>query len=142
MPLERTDSWALNPGRRKNMQANRRRDTQPELRVRSLLHSAGLRYRVDAPPLSTLRSRADVVFARSRVAVFIDGCYWHGCPEHYRVPRVNTNYWAPKIEGNRERDRRVDRALVDAGWTVLRFWEHEPPEDIAATVIRCVRAAS
>lgn len=142
MPWKQTESWALNAGRRRNMQANRRRDTGPELRVRSLLHGAGLRYRVDIPPLSTLPNRADIVFTRSHVAVFIDGCYWHGCPEHYRLPRVNSNYWAPKIEGNRARDRRVDQALVDAGWTVLRFWEHEPPDEIAAEVIRCVRATS
>ena len=100
------------------MQANRRRDTGPELRVRSLLHGAGLRYRVDIAPLHALRNRADIVFTRAQVAVFIDGCYWHGCPEHYNRPRINADYWAPKIAGNRARDARVDSALRAAGWKV------------------------
>lgn len=126
-------SWASNPGRRRNMQANRRRDTTPEVAVRRLLHSRGLRYRVDYPPLGG-RRRADIVFTRKRIAVFIDGCFWHGCPEHASRPTVNTDYWDPKLQRNIERDRETSALLEDADWTVLRFWEHEPPELVAAAI--------
>lgn len=128
-------SWASSPSVRASMRGNRRRDTRPELAVRRLLHAAGLRYRVDFAPLpGARRLRADVVFTWARVAVFIDGCYWHGCPEHYRPARTNEGFWSAKIEGNRERDRRFDAMLRDAGWTVLRFWEHEDAADVAAAI--------
>lgn len=120
--------------RRANMQANRRRDTSPELRVRRILHAAGYRYFVDHRALREVRWKADLVFPRRRVAVFIDGCYWHGCPQHYKAPSVNTEYWGPKIERNRERDRLFDQALADAGWEVVRAWEHEAPDVVAARV--------
>ncbi|GAA4361934.1 very short patch repair endonuclease [Angustibacter luteus] len=136
-----TASWALNPGRRRNMQANTRRDTKPELRLRSELYRRGLRFRVCHRPLASARYTADVVFTRARVAVFVDGCYWHGCPEHYKEPRTNTGYWAPKIARNRERDALVDGLLLLEGWTVIRVWEHEPVEDIADRVEAAVRAA-
>jgi DNA mismatch endonuclease (patch repair protein) len=116
------------------MQANRRRDTKPEVVVRRLLHGAGLRYRVDVPlTLGTgYRSvRADVVFSRARLALFIDGCFWHGCPDHFWAPRSNTDYWTPKITRNQQRDRQVDRLLTASGWTVLRAWEHEDPGEVA-----------
>lgn len=116
------------------MQANRRRDTTPELAVRRRLHAAGYRYFVDRRPLTTLRWKADLVFPVKRVAVFIDGCYWHGCPEHYKVPTVNREYWAPKIERNRVRDRAFDQALAEAGWRVVRAWEHEAPESVVDRV--------
>lgn len=121
------------------MQGNRRRDTQPELAVRGLLHAAGLRYRVDARPLPELNRRADILFIRPRVAVFIDGCFWHGCPEHHTVPRSNVTYWAEKVMRNRERDADTDRLLKAAGWTVIRAWEHEPPEGIAERITAMVR---
>lgn len=124
------------------MRGNRRRDTRPELAVRRLLHAAGLRYRVDFAPLpDSRRLRADIVFTRARVAVFIDGCYWHGCPEHHRPARTNAEFWSAKIAGNRERDSRSDAMLRDAGWTVMRFWEHEEPIHVAARVRREVDAA-
>ena len=119
------------------MQAIRRRDTKPEIAVRRLLHAAGLRYRIDYAPLSP-RRRADIVFTRKRVAVFIDGCFWHGCPQHFQPPRANTAYWGPKISRNRERDRETADALRDAGWRVLRYWEHETPEAIAGDVMRVI----
>lgn len=123
------------------MRGNRRRDTKPELAVRRLVHAAGLRYRVDLAPLDThRRHRADLVFTRAKVAVFVDGCYWHGCPEHHRIPAVNTDYWSAKASGNRDRDTRVNALLTDAGWTVLRFWEHEDPAAVAATIVDVVRA--
>jgi DNA mismatch endonuclease (patch repair protein) len=117
------------------MLANRGRDTAPELAVRRLLHRSGLRFRVDFAPLGG-RRRADIVFTRRRVAVFIDGCFWHGCPEHATLPKSNADYWLPKLRRNSERDREVDAVLGDAGWVVLRFWEHEAPETVAAAIIR------
>lgn len=125
---------------RLTMRANRRRDTLPELKVRALLHRAGLRYRVDYPPLPTLkRRRADIVFTRRKIAVFIDGCYWHGCPEHYVLPKRNTDYWTEKIRRNQERDTETDAALLEAGLQPLRFWEHDDPREVAQTVIEAVQ---
>jgi DNA mismatch endonuclease (patch repair protein) len=115
-------------------------DTQPELRLRSILHARGLRYRVNRRVLGT-RHTADVVFARAQVAVFVDGCWWHACPQHYRPPKTNTAYWLPKIERNVARDRKVDQLLVDSGWTVVRAWEHEDPAEVADRVEAAVRAA-
>ncbi|MFE5656718.1 very short patch repair endonuclease [Streptomyces sp. NPDC056517] len=109
------------------MRSNRSRDTKPELQLRSLLHKHGLRYRVSAKPLPHLRRTADVVFTKARVAVFVDGCYWHGCPEHGSIPATNRDFWSRKIEGNIRRDRETDRLLTEAGWTVVRVWEHTPP---------------
>ena len=123
------------------MRGNRRRDTTPELAVRRAVHALGLRYKVDARPLPELNRRADLVFTRSKVAVFVDGCYWHGCPEHGTAARTNANYWGPKIARNRERDIETDQRLTDAGWTVVRVWEHDDPQGVARTVDATVRAA-
>jgi len=116
------------------MRANRSRDTTPELALRRVLHGRGLRYRVHVRPLATLRCEADVVFTRQRVAVFIDGCFWHGCAEHRPLPRANRDYWRAKLTRNVERDRRNDEALRSAGWQVLRFFEHVDPEEAADIV--------
>lgn len=121
------------------MQGNRRRDTKPEMAVRRAVHALGLRYRVDARPLAGLNRRADLVFTRAKVAVFIDGCYWHGCPQHGTTARTNSGYWGPKIQRNRERDADTDTLLLQAGWEVLRFWEHETPTDVAARIITVVK---
>ncbi|MEV7142327.1 very short patch repair endonuclease [Streptomyces tauricus] len=131
-------SWASSAARRRNMQAIRSRDTQPEQALRRLLHAKGLRYRVAAKPLPELRRTADVVFRPTKVAVFVDGCYWHGCPEHYVSPKTNPGYWSGKVAGNIARDRDTDQRLTAAGWTVLRFWEHESPEECASAVLRVV----
>ncbi|MEN2420226.1 very short patch repair endonuclease [Streptomyces rimosus] len=132
-------SWASSAARRRNMQAIRSRDTRPEQLIRRLVHAQGLRYRVCARPLADLRRTADMVFRPAKVAVFIDGCYWHGCPEHYVAPKTNSGYWSEKVERNVTRDRDTDERLTSEGWLVLRFWEHEPSADcadkIAATVI-------
>lgn len=120
------------------MQANRRRDTSPEMAVRRACHALGLRYRVDARPLSVLNRRADLVFSRAKVAVFVDGCYWHGCPQHGTTPRTNPDYWGPKIARNIERDRETDALLEEAGWRVIRAWEHEDPVTIAGRVREAV----
>jgi DNA mismatch endonuclease (patch repair protein) len=93
--------------------------------VRSELHRRGLRYRVDRAPIPGLRRRADIVFPRRRVAVFIDGCFWHGCPDHGTWPKANADWWRAKIEANRTRDRDTDQRLASAGWTVVRAWDHE-----------------
>jgi DNA mismatch endonuclease (patch repair protein) len=116
------------------MQGNRSRDTKPELAIRRSLHAKGLRYRVNYRPLPGLRRTADVVFTRSRVAVFIDGCFWHGCPDHYRAPASNVTYWSAKVSRNRERDTETTEHLECAGWTVLRFWAHEDPESVTQKI--------
>ncbi|WP_268247245.1 very short patch repair endonuclease [Streptomyces inusitatus] len=144
MPPE--GSWASSAARRRNMQAIRSRDTKPEQLIRRLVHAKGLRYRVAAKPLPGFRRTADIVFRPAKVAVFIDGCYWHGCPEHYVAPKTNPGYWSGKVAGNVARDRDTDQTLKEAGWTVLRFWEHESPEasadKIARTVNRLRRAGN
>lgn len=127
----RSASWASSPAVRATMQGNRNRDTRPERVVRSEIHRRGLRYRVSARPLSALRLTADVVFPRLRIAVFIDGCFWHGCPDHYVPPASNAAYWKAKLETNRQRDSTFDAALLKAGWLVLRFWEHENTTSVA-----------
>lgn len=117
------------------MQANRSRDTQPELAVRRLLHARGLRYRVAVAPLPGLRRRADIVFTKQRIAVFIDGCFWHGCELHGRRSfQHNVDYWPTKIATNVARDLDTTARLETAGWHVLRFWEHESPLEVARAI--------
>jgi DNA mismatch endonuclease, patch repair protein len=122
------------------MKGNRRRDTKPELAVRSAVHGRSLRYRVDEQPLSNLRRRADLVFRPSKVAVFVDGCLWHGCPEHCRIPTANEAYWSAKIERNIARDRDTNARLQEAGWLPVRIWEHEDPDEAADRVTEAVRS--
>ncbi|GAA5056969.1 very short patch repair endonuclease [Streptomyces similanensis] len=133
-------SWASSAAIRRSMLGNRSRDTAPELLLRSLVHAAGRRYRVAAKPLPKMRRTADMVFRPAKVAVFIDGCFWHGCPEHFVMPKTNQPYWEEKIGRNIQRDRDTDNRLAEAGWLVLRFWEHLEPEACAATVIEAVAA--
>lgn len=122
------------------MQGNRSADTTPERKLRSALHAAGFRYRKNTRPVRSLRCSADIVFPRWRVAVFVDGCYWHGCPDHGTSPRTNAAYWSEKIARNVARDRRNNEALEAAGWTVIRVWEHEAPEQAASRVAAILRA--
>lgn len=107
------------------MLACRNRDTAPEWAIRRALHSMGFRYRVAARPLSELRRTADLVFRSAMVVVFVDGCFWHQCPLHFKMPQTNTHYWEKKISRNVERDRTMDEALLAAGWKSIRIWEHE-----------------
>jgi DNA mismatch endonuclease, patch repair protein len=116
------------------MQGNRSTETRPEIALRSALHRLGLRFRKNARPQRDLRMRADVVFPGRRLAVFVDGCFWHGCPAHGKRPRTNAGYWHEKIDRNMARDRRDDALLRRAGWRVLRVWEHEPPDVAAQTI--------
>lgn len=134
MSADNVISWASSPGRRRIMLGNRRANTEPELAVRRRLHAMGLRFRVDQAPEPQIRCRADIVFTRAKIAVFVDGCFWHGCPLHYRPPATNVRYWIPKIEANVERDQRNSRELTEAGWLVLRYWEHEPVEEVVAEI--------
>ena len=133
------EPWSSSPAVRSVMRANRRRDTEPELKVRRIVHSLGLRYRVDARPLAGLNRRADLVFSRSKVAVFIDGCFWHGCPEHGTEARLNADYWRLKIQRNKARDADTDRLLAEAGWAVIRVWEHQDPAQVAADIAAAIR---
>ncbi|MEO7079221.1 very short patch repair endonuclease [Rhodococcus sp. BP22] len=114
----------------------RRRDTGPELALRRELHRRGLRYFVDRAPLKGLRRRADVVFPRRKVAVYVDGCFWHSCPVHATSPRNNAQWWTDKLAANVIRDRDTDARLDAAGWTVVRVWEHEAARDAADKVAR------
>ncbi len=134
-PLSK-ESWASSEAARRTMQGNRRRDTAPELAVRRLLHAAGCRYRVDAQPLPGLRRRADIVFTRQKLAVFLDGCYWHGCPMHGATPRTNSDYWSAKLAANRARDADTVERLAEQGWHAARYWEHEDAVAVAADVLR------
>jgi DNA mismatch endonuclease (patch repair protein) len=117
------------------MSRQRRRDTGPELAVRQRLHALGYRYRVDHRPLPDLRARGDLVFTRARVVVFVDGCFWHRCPQHATSPRHNGEWWRAKLDANVARDRATDRRLAEADWRVVRIWEHEAPEEAIAAVI-------
>lgn len=115
------------------------RDTAAEIAVRRLLHAAGLRYRVNARPLPGLRRTADIVFTRQRVAVFVDGCFWHACPDHGTVPKANADWWAAKLARNIQRDRDTSEQLAAAGWQVVRIWEHEDPTAAADRIEALVR---
>jgi DNA mismatch endonuclease (patch repair protein) len=111
-----------------------RRDTLPERALRSELHRRGLRFRVDRAPVKGLRSRADLVFGPARVAVYVDGCFWHSCPEHGTRPKANADWWEQKLGRNRERDAETDRVLREHGWEVVRIWEHEDAVEAADRV--------
>ncbi|TXK19766.1 very short patch repair endonuclease [Homoserinibacter sp. GY 40078] len=133
-------SWATSDGVRRSMLANRRRDTKPEVAIRRILHARGLRFRVDYRVLLTSRTRADIAFTRWKVAIFVDGCFWHGCPIHATQPKRNSGYWTPKLARNVERDAQASALLRQNDWTVLRYWEHEDPEDVADDIERVIRA--
>lgn len=127
-------SWATNEATRKSMLGNRSRDTRPELLIRRALHARGFRFRVDLRPEPSLRTRADIVFTRRRIAVYIDGCFWHGCPLHATTPKSNESYWLPKLARNAERDAQSTASLEERGWLVLRFWEHESVDAVVARI--------
>jgi DNA mismatch endonuclease (patch repair protein) len=130
-------------GRSRNLAAIRRTGTKPELALRSALHARGWRFRKDYRlDLPHGRVRPDVVFTRRKLAIFVDGCFWHACPLHGREPTRNTAYWSPKLARNVERDRRNDAALLADGWAVVRVWEHEPLDAAVDTVERALTAAA
>jgi DNA mismatch endonuclease (patch repair protein) len=120
------------------MQRQRRRDTKPEVAIRRLLHAAGFRFRIDAVLEPGLRTRGDIVWRGRKLVVFVDGCFWHGCPEHATQPKSNADWWREKLAGNVARDRRTDAELTARGWRVLRYWEHERPADVVQDVVRAL----
>ena len=132
---------ASSPLVRRIMQANTNRETAIEMKVRSSLHMAGLRFRKEESPVAGLRCKADVVFRRQKVCIFIDGCFWHGCPKHFVNPNVNAGWWQEKIAANRERDRIQTRLLRAHGWVVLRYWEHEIDQKSLPHIAADVRKA-
>jgi len=121
-------SWASSPGVRRSMLANRSRNTRPELAFRHELYRLGFRYRIHYSPLASKRWKVDVAFPGRRLAVFIDGCFWHRCPQHHALPKSNVEFWRLKVLRNVARDRRLDAMLLEQGWMVLRVWEHDDPE--------------
>lgn len=118
----------------------RRRDTKPEVDLRRILHSHGMRYRVTFPVPNLPRRTIDIAFTRARLAVFIDGCFWHNCPVHGSLPRSNTSWWEAKFEANLQRDQNTNEHLARVGWTSLRFWEHGDPTLMAALVQNALRS--
>jgi DNA mismatch endonuclease (patch repair protein) len=124
------------------MRKQAERDTSAECALRSVLHAMGLRFRVHHRPLSDLRREADIVFPRQRVAVFVDGCFWHGCREHKTIPRSNNEWWRAKLAENRQRDRDTDKRLKAAGWRSVRVWEHESVADAAERIAALVRGSA
>jgi len=124
------------------MRSNRSRDTGPELALRHELFRRGLRYRVSLAALPGVRRTVDIAFPRVKVAVMVDGCFWHGCPEHHSSPKSHTEYWQAKIQRNRERDLSTNSLLEAAGWRVIRLWEHTPVADMASVVEAAVRPSS
>ncbi|AWK70628.1 very short patch repair endonuclease [Rhodococcus oxybenzonivorans] len=125
---------STDPATSARMRAQRRRDTAPELGLRRELHRRGVRYYVDRAPMKGIRRRADLVFPRRKVAVYVDGCFWHSCPKHATFPKNNAQWWADKLAGNVTRDRDTDARLIESGWTVVRIWEHEDPIEAADRV--------
>jgi DNA mismatch endonuclease, patch repair protein len=123
------------------MQAQRRAGTRPELAVRRAAHRLGLRYFVGRRPLASLRRTADLVFPRRKLAVFVDGCFWHGCPEHARGGiGHNRWYWPEKIASNQRRDLDTDERLAEEGWMTVRIWEHEDPDEAAQRIMDALQS--
>ena len=142
MPERWRQPFASSEAVRQRMSAQRREGTTPEVALRRALHAAGLRYQLHRAPLPALRRKADIVFGPARLAVFVDGCFWHGCPDHgRRRHEVNGWYWPAKIARNRARDEDTNRALAEAGWRALRIWEHELAGPGFVTAVARVRDA-
>lgn len=122
------------------MKRVRQQNTSAEAALRRELYACGLRYRVQVPVLAKPRRVADVAFSGLRVAVFVDGCFWHGCPVHATWPKANADFWRSKILANKERDRDTDQRLREDGWVVVRAWAHEDPSAVASRVVSVVRS--
>ncbi|GFE23757.1 very short patch repair endonuclease [Streptomyces nigrescens] len=129
------------PGVSARMSVQARRDTGPEMAVRRLLYASGHRYRLQRRVPGFSRRTIDIAFPGPKVAVFLDGCFWHGCPEHATHPKANADWWRDKLDGNIARDRETTEHLVEQGWTVLRFWEHEDPVTVADRIARTLGEA-
>lgn len=129
------------PGVSLRMSRQARRDTAPEVAVRKLLHASGYRYRLNVRVPDMPRRTVDIVFSKAKVAVFLDGCFWHGCPLHATSPKSNAEWWREKLDKNMARDTETTEHMRNLGWTVLRFWEHETPAEIADQVAAAVIAS-
>lgn len=127
---------------RARMRSTPQRDTPAELRIRKLLYAKGLRYSIDARPLEDSPRRADILFRRAKIAVFVDGCFWHGCPKHGTWPKANEEFWRAKLLANRERDANTNNRLRHRGWLVIRVWEHTNPVVAGTRIARRVRSRS
>lgn len=125
---------------RRRMETIRQRNTAPEMALRTELHRLGLRYRVNAMPIQGMRRRADVIFPKARVAVYVHGCFWHGCPLHATWPKANAAFWREKIEENRRRDADTSRRLIEAHWQPVEVWEHEDPREAAEKIAALIRS--
>lgn len=121
------------------MRSVRQKGTQKELEIRSALHRLGMRFRIQVFPVDGLRRQADIVFRSERIAVFVDGCFWHSCPVHRTLPKSNTEWWRAKLEQNMLRDEDTNTKLSEAGWLVLRFWEHEDSNQVAKEIETIVK---
>lgn len=130
---------ASSPLIRARMQAQKAKDTKPEVLLRKELHARGMRFRVGAKLPGPGRRTADIAWKGRRIAVFVDGCFWHGCPDHFVPPKSHPDWWQEKIQHNRDRDEDTTHALVNQGWTVIRIWEHVPPGDAADVVQEIVQ---
>jgi DNA mismatch endonuclease (patch repair protein) len=128
------------PAVSERMRRARRTNTGPEVALRSELHRRGLRFRIQRPLTFDRRRKADIAFPTEQVAVFVDGCFWHSCPEHATSPRANAEFWQEKLERNRARDLDTNRQLADGGWLVIRVWEHEDPAAAADRILSEVRS--
>jgi DNA mismatch endonuclease (patch repair protein) len=122
----------------KRMQAVKPRDTAPEKALRSELHKLGLRYQIDTRPVKELNRRADIIFRSAKVAIFVDGCFWHGCPKHGTQAKANAEFWRNKIRRNQERDTETNKLLKKAGWKVIRVWEHEDPQKVSKKIYEII----
>jgi DNA mismatch endonuclease, patch repair protein len=131
-------TWNTTAQTAQRMSRQARRDTRPEVAIRSALHASGCRFRVSYPVPDLTRCTIDIAFPGRRIAVFVDGCFWHGCPEHGTRPKSNADRWTAKLEGNRARDRRVDEHLTERGWIVVRAWEHEEVSSVCERVVGCL----
>ena len=127
----------LNPTQRSYcMSRIKGKDTEPELILRKALWANGLRYRLK----NKLPGRPDIFFPARKIAIFIDGCFWHGCPDHCQIPKTNQPFWESKLSKNKSRDKEVSRVLENGGWCVIRLWEHDVKNDLSNCVKRVVEA--
>lgn len=150
MVIQNSDDWSLapmtsqsvrpsSPAALHRMKAVRRSRTKPEKLLCKALDELGLTYETDAQPLPESARKADILFRQGRVAVFVDGCFWHGCPLHGTQAKANAGFWREKIERNRERDTDTNRRLIEAGWIVVRIWEHDDPASAASKIQQILR---
>lgn len=134
-------AFVTSPAVSDRMSRQRVRDTSPEVAIRRRLFARGARFRVGYPVPERPRCSIDIAFPKRRIAIFVDGCFWHGCPEHGTMPKANAGTWAAKLEGNRTRDREIDTHLAERSWTVIRVWEHDEPSEVCENIMQALADA-